>query len=571
MTLDKLNLSEEYSSALTQMLKNEGLSDTDINEIINGSYHQYNSPDDLISSAPSIFKNEEYMGIITDLADGYTLDEIGQRGTSIEKIESFKNVLSENDLTIENVKALNKYSSGSNMILGAKRGVPRESIMQNINSELNSRLTEYGFEQSQISQIQDMVNGLDYQKPVHENYTATNEFLEQMQIPKKFKPVVNSTVRNLDSYYHLDETLSQLDDGLQTRLSESTKLTRAVKSDFLTKRLADGQSLSDLVGRRIEENGYSSTSPLYDSSFAKYDDYDVVFDIYAPKGTQGSSITPFSSYGTVEEEVLLNSNDLYITDVIPGVIDKNGRTKTVLKSLALSKDKQCYKGIGGLKKEQEQSTQMPNLDNATREELIEMKAQAQQQSEFQQYRESLSQAYMQEKDSDTLLHSSFTISNDEKPQCNHRLEQIKGEERKTLQQGTFDYDENFRKNMLEPSIVDFAERNPIMSSDTRQNTQSQNNNSQKADYRAISETNNVLSVNNVEPEYANTIASAVQQVEPVIFQQQANQMAMQPQMGGPQMTLTMGGFIHTLGIAVLVGFGVGLLIALGIMIFNAIL
>ena len=48
-------------------------------------------------------------------------------------------------------------------------------------------------------------------------------------------------------------------------------------------------------------------------------------------------------------------------------------------------------------------------------------------------------------------------------------------------------------------------------------------------------------------------------------------MAMQQQIGGPQMTLTMGGFIHTLGISVLVGFGVGLLIALGIVIFKVIL
>ena len=127
----------------------------------------------------------------------------------------------------------------------------------------------------------------------------------------------------------------------------------------------------------------------------------------------------------------------------------------------------------------------------------------------------------------------------ETPKCDHYLEQIKGQERTALLQKSFDYNENFRQNMLEPAIVDFAERNPISSSDTRQSTvsnnpnvssqrQEQNNsntaqNTPTADYRAISETNNILSVNNVQPEYANTVASAVQQVEPTVFQQQASQ------------------------------------------------
>lgn len=43
--------------------------------------------------------------------------------------------------------------------------------------------------------------------------------------------------------------------------------------------------------------------------------------------------------------MLLNPNDLYITGVQTGVVDKNGRTKNILQALCLSKDLECYKGI----------------------------------------------------------------------------------------------------------------------------------------------------------------------------------------------------------------------------------
>lgn len=563
MNAERLNMNSNYTNGLIDMLRQNGLSETDINVIVNGIYREYSSSESLTSL--SILENDEYSSIIQALSEDYTLEEMSTSlGISQDKIDSFRGTLQDNNLTVDNVKAFNRYSSGSNMILSAKRGVPRETISQGIDAELDSRLTEYGFPQEHISQIHDYVNGLDYSKPLHENWQATNGYLEQYGIPRKYTAAINSTVMHKNSLAHLDETLSSLDQGLTTRLPESMKLTRAVKGEYLMSQLQPGEDLTSLIGRRIEETGYSSTSPIYDTSFAKYDDYDVVYDIYAPKGTQGTSITPFSSYGTAEEEVLLNSNDLYITDVVPGVVDKNGRTKTVLKSLMLSKDKTCYRGIGG--KEQP----LTDIEHATKEELKAMREQAEQQ-EYKSYRDKLNQAYLNEKEPDTFLHSSFTMKDGEVPKCDHCLEQIKGQERTILSQKSFDYNESFRQNMLEPAIVDFAERNPISSSDTRKNAISNNTavSTQSSDYRAISETNNVLSINNVQPEYANTVASAVQQVEPTVFQQQMNQqMVMQQQMGGPQLTLTMGGFVNTLLISLIIGFVCGLAIWLAIIFIN---
>ena len=105
-----------------------------------------------------------------------------------------------------------------------------------------------------------------------------------------------------------------------------------------------------------------STSLLYDSSFAKYDDYDIVLEIYVPKGSRGSYITELSAYDNAEQEVLLNPNDLYITNVQKGIIDKHGKRKNVLQALALSKDRECYKEIEQSKEKNIEQSSMTEQD-----------------------------------------------------------------------------------------------------------------------------------------------------------------------------------------------------------------
>ena len=50
------------------------------------------------------------------------------------------------------------------------------------------------------------VNGLDYSKPLHENWQATTGYLEQYGIPRKYTAAINSTVMHKNSLAHLDET-----------------------------------------------------------------------------------------------------------------------------------------------------------------------------------------------------------------------------------------------------------------------------------------------------------------------------------------------------------------------------
>ena len=61
--------------------------------------------------------------------------------------------------------------------------------------------------------------------------------------------------------------------------------------------------------------------------------------------------------------MLLNPNDLYITGVQTGVVDKNGRTKNVLQALCLSKDIECYKGIDKEQKTSRTSSGQQQYEN----------------------------------------------------------------------------------------------------------------------------------------------------------------------------------------------------------------
>ncbi len=141
----------------------------------------------------------------------------------------------------------------------------------------------------------------------------------------------------MNSLNHIDETLYYLDDALsKSIIPKAIKVYRAIKTK-------GNATLDILNGKHSNNEGYISTSPLYDSSFAKYDDYDTVLELFVPSGSKGIFITPLSDYDTVEQEVLFGPSNIYYTDVQHGVIDKNGKLKTIVKAILVSKDKDLQK------------------------------------------------------------------------------------------------------------------------------------------------------------------------------------------------------------------------------------
>ncbi len=335
---EHLNLKKDEELKLVNFLLSNGLTTEEIAKIINDEYQAYDES--------NLVLDNDYLDIILEIANGYTLEQITvQQKIRAAKIFDFKKYLEQNNLNVDIVKALNRYTSGSNMILGIKRGVSKQKIYEHIQRDFQNRMLSYGFAQDDIIKISEYLKNLNYTLPLYQNYALTKEFLKPFNLANKYIAAVLSTVNNLDSYYHIEETILNLDQGLKSWLPKSMILYRAIKPDFVANMLKEDNNYLNLIGQQIEEIGYTSTSPIYASSFAKYKDYSLVLEIFAPQGTEGILISPFSSYGDAEQEVLLNANDLFIFDVVPNVIDANGQTKIICKCLALSKEKIGYKNL----------------------------------------------------------------------------------------------------------------------------------------------------------------------------------------------------------------------------------
>lgn len=343
MRTEQLHVSAEQKQQITTMLQSQGISQSKIDQIINGTYESYETQTDLENAWGVLIKHGD---VLEKLSDGYTMEELQRQGISIDKIQQFEEMLDARNLTVDNAKAIYQYSIGSNMILGVKRGTSKETIREQIITDLDEALRGRGVAEADIEKMKQFVQSVDYQSPLHSNYDIANEYMEKIGFQQKACVSIRSAMQSIDRCTHIDETIAALEDGLgSTSLSKSMKLYRAVKSSYLEKRLGEGENLSCLVGKSISNKGQTSTSPLYDSSFASLDDYDTVFEIYIPKGSRGAYIAELSAYDKTEQEVLLNPNDLYIIGVQMGLTDKNGRTKNFIQALCLSKDRESYKGI----------------------------------------------------------------------------------------------------------------------------------------------------------------------------------------------------------------------------------
>ena len=359
MSGEKIQISLEQAQRISTMLQSQGIPQSKIDQIINGEYETFSTTDDIESSFGGLKK---YGEVLEKLSDGYTIDELQTEGISTKKIQEFQDMLQERKLTKDGAKSIYQYSIESNVILEVKRGLTKDRIKNQIIQDLEDSLQKRGVSQADIETIKQFIKDTDYQETLHSNYDKVNAYMEQLGIQPIARISVRRAMQSMDRCAHIDETISSLDEALgKSNLPKSMKLYRAVKSSYLKEGLPKDTDLTGLVGKIVSNNVQISTSPLYDSSFAKYDDYDTVFEIYTPEGTRGSYITELSAYDNAEQEVLLNPSDLYIINVQKGVIDKNGRTKNVLQVLALSKDRECYKEIEQLKgKNKKQSIDSSN-------------------------------------------------------------------------------------------------------------------------------------------------------------------------------------------------------------------
>ena len=214
---------------------------------------------------------------------------------------------------------------------------------------------------------------------------------------------------------------------------------------------------------------------------------------------------------------------------------------------------------------------LPELDIEKSREVKEVTEQSNffdSQQSMEEYRKNLRNTYLTEKDNDTVIRSSFRVTNGDNPQCEHIVERINQDKKDILFQKTFDYNEDFRKQVLTPFIIDYAQCSSIMGSEVKGHSDSFSNESLTVDYQAISENNNILSISNIESKYAAEIASTIEKVHPTIYEQYQFQQKMQQERGGllPANSSSIKGFVSTIILTVIVGIICFLFILLGVLI-----
>lgn len=202
------------------------------------------------------------------------------------------------------------------------------------------------------------------------------------------------------------------------------------------------------------------------------------------------------------------------------------------------------------------------INDATKPELIDMRTQIYNNNPDLAYREEMREHYLSTREDGSYVVSKFDVIDGEQPVCQHSLELVSEQGKTVLQSKTFDYTEDFQHSILEPALTDYAECSPDMRA-TISSHLVEGVEWASADYRVISGNNNVMSVNNIPTEYAQEIASKVQQVEPVKFEAQQPLKAEQMNMGGHQYVLTKTGVASPLLLTLLLGFVLGLGIVLG--------
>ena len=122
------------------------------------------------------------------------------------------------------------------------------------------------------------------------------------------------------------------------------------------------------------------------------------------------------------------------------------------------------------------------------------------------------------KDKNTHINSSFTVipASAEKPsQCLHILEKITPEGITILSKTIFKYTDEFRRKLLEPSIMDYAQRSPLIEEKIFQNEPT----TDFVSYQAYSENNNIFSVTNISKNYVDNISKTIHQTSPIVYKQ----------------------------------------------------
>lgn len=341
------SLTKKQNEAIKKILIKEGFDKHQIGVILN-KYTSFNKMEDLRSGKHN---QPRYKEVMCKLYDGAQIDELENISEHQDDIEKLKGFLKQNKISMQDALSLYDYSTGSSSILNLKRKMNNlEIYMCELDENLYKNLKKiekiYAFDCSRenVNRFINFAKNIDYNISIEKCKILMHKYINENNLPKVTHSLFMKYVQDLAEYYSVAPTINSLDESLKNQLPYNIILYRAVSTDFIFCKNGFSNNFKNLVGKKIEDMGYTSTSMLYETSFARYLGYPIVFKILAPKASQGFNITPISDFH-YENEVLLNSNDLFIIDCNENFVDEKGYKKILFTALLLSKDRECYRGL----------------------------------------------------------------------------------------------------------------------------------------------------------------------------------------------------------------------------------
>lgn len=328
---------------IDDILENEGFLRNQI-ENIKDSYVKFESADDANINMPPMFNFDTYFESLYYLSDFHKHKKTYDK----QRLESLKGILKVNNVSPSQARALNFYSSEGERVLAYKRNLStRESQKLNAKNIFIYKLQCIPSDMQKKQIIYDFMKKNEFEKKNYIDVDKVENEIEHLDIEKEQKYVICDYIYTLTHILSLDKNIKYLDQCLKNQIVDNLIVYRGISSSFLYKLFPDkvsplSQNFASLVGEKIEEKGYLSTSSYIGSSFAHFPKNDIILEIFAPRGSQGFDISPFSNF-TYENELLFNSCDLFILGNKD--IKHVGEQKTLLSCLLISKERECYKNL----------------------------------------------------------------------------------------------------------------------------------------------------------------------------------------------------------------------------------
>lgn len=335
---------EDKQKNIADLLIKEGFSRNQAKMMLS-KYTQCQNNEDLSKKSSKIFQAYQYNDVIAELKKPNKIsNKILQT-----KIDYFKEILKLNNLSASQVIALNSYTYDSEKILNYKRKIKDKiEMMKKAEDDLKCSLDYVDSKNDRKNFIVEFLRKTATSSDNKLDVTKAENLIDKLNFSQEEKLCILGYLTEVSEIQNLDQTIENIDKSVKNQIPYNMVFYRAIKGDYLYQIFPSLLSklygnFGDLVGKKIEETGYLSTSALLNSSFANSPKCDIIFEIFAPKGSQAYDVSPFSTVFDYENEMLFNSCDLYIFDCKKIKVENNEKVK--LSCFLLSKERSCYKDI----------------------------------------------------------------------------------------------------------------------------------------------------------------------------------------------------------------------------------